>query len=47
MAAGAAVSDRCTQYALDVVASVIIAGEYVRLASVPEYSPMCQPDGLT
>ena len=25
-------TDRCTQYALDVVASVIIAGEYVRLA---------------
>lgn len=25
-------TDRCTQYALDVVAGVIIAGEYVRLA---------------
>ena len=32
MAAGATVTDRCTQYALDVVAGVIIAGEYVRLA---------------
>ena len=28
MAAGATVTDRCTQYALDVVAGVIIAGEY-------------------
>ena len=32
MAAGAAVTDRCTQYALDVVAGADIAGEYVRLA---------------
>ena len=32
MAAGAAVADRCTQYALDVVSGAIIAGEYVRLA---------------
>ena len=32
MAAGATVTDRCTQYALDVVAGVIVAGEYVKLA---------------
>ena len=25
-------TDRCTQYALDVVAGVIVAGEYVKLA---------------
>lgn len=30
MAAGATVTDRCTQYALDVVAGVIVAGEYER-----------------
>ena len=28
MTAGATVTDRCTQYALDVVAGVIVAGEY-------------------
>ena len=32
MTAGATVTDRCTQYALDVVAGVIVAGEYVKLA---------------
>ena len=26
------ITDRCTQYALDVVAGKIIAGDYVRLA---------------
>lgn len=32
MGAGAAVTDRCTQYALDVVAGIMHSGEYVRLA---------------